>query len=236
MLILLCLLLALPAAAEEEPLRFVIRHGSRESKRIAITVDDFFDLNEARLIFDLAQQYKIPMTFFPLGQRILAEDADFWQQVAASNCEIGSHTYYHVSMAGIPARALLASLTKTQEKLDAVLGYHYPIPHVRPPFGKVDREGHAAIKSGIIRTMKQLGYEHVINWDVSQTDPKLAIKQVRGGSILLYHTRAKDRKCLETLIPQLLEAGFEPVTVSTLLGMDAVATSTDLPATATNLP
>ncbi len=49
-----------------------------------------------------------------------------------------------------------------------------------------------------------------------------------SGSILLFHGRQKDIRCLEQLIPWLLAEGYECVTVSTLLGLEPVATSTDL--------
>ena len=55
-----------------------------------------------------------------------------------------------------------------------------------------------------------------------------AIEKVQNGSILLYHARHKDYVCLETLIPQLLEAGFEPVTVSELFGFPPPETSEEL--------
>lgn len=61
-------------------------------------------------------------------------------------------------------------------------------------------------------------------WDVSRTAPALAIGDVQGGSILLYHTNPKDIECLKVLIPQLLEQGYTPVTVSELLGLPPVET------------
>ena len=63
---------------------------------------------------------------------------------------------------------------------------------------------------------------------MSQTDAAKAITKVQNGSILLYHARHKDYVCLETLIPQLLEAGFEPVTVSELFGFPPPETSEEL--------
>ena len=45
---------------------------------------------------------------------------------------------------------------------------------------------------------------------------------MQGGSILLYHTSHKDIECLKVLIPQLLEQGYTPVTVSELLGLPPV--------------
>ena len=77
----------------------------------------------------------------------------------------------------------------------------------------------------MVRAIRTYGYEHILRWDVSQTDPAIAITKVQNGSILLYHARHKDYTCLETLIPQLLEAGFEPVTVSELFGFSPPETS-----------
>ncbi len=72
----------------------------------------------------------------------------------------------------------------------------------------------------MVRAIRTFGYNHIVRWDVSETDPVKAFPKVQNGSILLYHARHKDYVCLETLIPQLLEAGFEPVTVSELFGFD----------------
>ena len=80
----------------------------------------------------------------------------------------------------------------------------------------------------MVRAIRTCGYEHILRWDVSQTDPAKAIEKVQNGSVLLYHARHKDYVCLETLIPQLLVAGFEPFTVSELFGFDPPETSEEL--------
>ena len=67
-----------------------------------------------------------------------------------------------------------------------------------------------------------------MNWNVSQTKAQDAFKRVKNGSILLFHAREKDYKCLQELIPMLLEAGYEPVTVSELLGFDPPEISDEL--------
>lgn len=51
---------------------------------------------------------------------------------------------------------------------------------------------------------------------------------MQNGSILLYHGRAKDIRCLEKLIPQLLEQGYQCVTVSQLLGLPDIVTSDEI--------
>ena len=74
----------------------------------------------------------------------------------------------------------------------------------------------------------KFGYDHAVLWTVSQTDPALAIQEVKNGSILLFHARHRDYQCLVELIPQLLEAGFEPVTVSELFGFDPPETGGEM--------
>lgn len=37
-----------------------------------------------------------------------------------------------------------------------------------------------------------MGVEHLVLWDVSQTDPDKAVRKVQNGSILLFHARPKD--------------------------------------------
>ncbi len=77
-------------------------------------------------------------------------------------------------------------------------------------------------------TAGEVGYLAVVRWDVAETDAEEAFAQVENGSILLYHARQKDVDCLEELIPALLEAGYECVTVSELLGFDAVVPSPEM--------
>ena len=76
--------------------------------------------------------------------------------------------------------------------------------------------------------IKTYGYQHIVRWDVSNTDPDKAFEATQNGSILLYHARHKDYECLVKLIPRLLEAGFQPVTVSELFGYPPPETSDEL--------
>ena len=107
-----------------------------------------------------------------------------------------------------------------------MLGYHYPIRSVRPPFGNYTDEQDSARQ--VVSVCRAVGVEHLVLWDVSQTDPDKAVRKVQNGSILLFHARPKDVRCLAQLIPALQEKGFTFVTVSELLGFEPLATSTDL--------
>ncbi len=219
MLILLCLLLCLPVHAEEEP--FAVRSGDRESPKIAITVDDCYDGKHIQSIVDLCKEYGVVVTFFPIGKALKYADAPIWQEAVRIGCEIGNHTWSHARMTKLTEHEVRFTMLRIQQKVDALLECHYPMQVMRPPLGKLDRPG-------ITDILKDVGYLKAVLWDVSQTDPKKALKETENGSILLFHGRKKDVNCLKTLIPALLEKGFQPVTVSELLGLPPIETSEEL--------
>ena len=217
------------AAAEgaEDILKpFVLNHGDRNSRKIAITVDDGYEPEYYWEDVALCREYGITMTFFPIGKALKEEDREHWKDALDAGCEIGSHTDAHIRLGlGTPWETIW-SLGHFQQTLDEVLGFHYEVRWMRPPYGNIDDENG---NSHAIRTaIEVFGYDHIVRWDVSQTKAKEAIKKVQNGSILLFHTRKKDTDCLKELIPMLLEKGFEPVTVSELFGFDPPETGTEL--------
>ena len=217
--LLAALLFTAAAAAEdnEDPLaQFAIRHGRRDEKKIAVTVDDSFDLAYTWKIRDLFQELGVVGTFFPIGKQVHPEDGPEWQKILDNGNEIGSHNNGHYKMGSSAVWDILPALGRFQQALDAALGYHYQVNCFRPPYGNIT-DGNGDGRT--FRTAcKKFGYDHVILWDVSQTDPEKAYHQVKNGSILLYHARHKDYACLQELIPRLLADGYELVTVSQLLG------------------
>lgn len=217
-------MLALCVSAQAVAKGFTVRYGDRERKRVAITIDDCFSLEHTIAAFELANRYEVPITFFMLGINLPEQDAEVWRAIAESRCEIGNHTYGHISLATLDARGIYAQLMKAQEQLDAKLGYHYPMQVMRPPYGHLNQDG----ATHVLKAIEDVGYTHAVLWDVSQTDSEQCYRRVKNGSILLFHTQAKDIRCLEELIPRLLEDGYELVTVSEMLDMPPVATSTDM--------
>ena len=226
----LCLALSLTAVSSvadqstEELLSvFTVNHGSRDSKKIAITMDDVYEPEWVWKSVELCKQYGITMTFFPIGIKVVPEDRDNWKAVLDAGCEIGSHSLNHKEFHDIGEFNAMERLGKFQERLDKALGFHYEVRWFRPPFGNIaDKNGNTR---SMVRAIRAFGYEHILRWDVSETNPEKAMTKVQNGSILLYHARHKDYTCLETLIPQLLEAGYEPVTVSELFGFKPPKTS-----------
>jgi len=229
---LLCVMICLgtfPTFAEGTPEgleTFKVRNGSRSSPKIALTMDD---VNEREWVWksvELCRQYGITMTFLPNGINLHEEDRDSWRDVVDSGCEIASHGMGHLNIGLLDEWSILGQLGRFQQRLDEVLGYHYQVRWFRPPFGNTEDENKDTNKA--TRTIRRFGYDHALMWDVSQTVPEEAMKRVKNGSILLFHARKKDYECLQVLIPWLLDAGYEPVTVSALFGFDPPETGDEL--------
>lgn len=214
-LVLVFLLAASTALAEVEK-GFIMYHGSREEKRVCITVDDLKLTEWVQAIFDLSQELNVPMTFFVLGYVLEEDDAELWRAIAASDCEIGNHTYNHADLLKLRQSDIIANLNRTQNRLDEVLGYHYPMRVMRPPFGHF-RENGSSYK--VSHAVDEAGFERMVLWDVSELDPKKCYRQVQNGSILLFHSMPNDLHCLEELLPRLIEDGYEFVTVSEMAGL-----------------
>lgn len=213
---LLTLLCLLCGAAQGE----VFRHGDESQPRIAITLDDCYSVKHMEAALGLCQTYGIHVTFFPCGGAVKEKDADIWRRVVAEGHEIGNHTNGHNDLTTLDGGAVKKELLLLRRRVEKALGCEYPMTLMRPPFGRV-------FENRTLTKLRQAGYDQVILWSVSQTDPEKALQEVKNGSILLYHTNAKDIRCLEVLIPRLQEAGYEMVTVSQLLQGGAQTSAPD---------
>ena len=139
---------------------------------------------------------------------------EVWKQVVKSGCEIGNHSWGHTNLTKLKGHEIEFQMLRTQQKVDAVLGYHYPMQVMRPPFGATNKL--------VADSVFEVGYPAVVKWDVSETNSAKAIKAVQNGSILLFHARARDVRCLRKLIPLIFEKGFDCVTVSELLELGPI--------------
>lgn len=236
----LCLCALLPFAAacaegDEALLQdFALHHGDRNSKKIALTVDDCYKSATEWIEKDieLCKEYGVKMTFFPLYKTgcLTEKYRDLWQSVLDAGCEIGCHGYQHVYYGALDSWTLIKRLGRWQEELDKTLGYHYATRWARPPYGSL--EDKLPGKKGttrVIKALKTYGYEHIIHWDVSETKNfEKALTDVQNGSILLFHAKKKDSNFMEKLIPALQEMGYEMVTVSELFGFDPPEISDEL--------
>ena len=228
----LCALVSFAWAEETGLETFAVKHGSRESKKVAITVDDCYKTATEWIAADveLCKQYGIHMTFFPIVKTGCLEEKyrDLWQSVLDAGCEIGCHGYQHLRLGSFDYWTLVKRLGRWQEELDKTLGYHYQTRWLRPPYGSIDG-GKKLNDKQVTSALKRYGFDHYVHWEVSETkNMEKALEDIQPGSILLFHSKKKDTRFLEQLIPVLQEQGYEMVTLSELFGFDPPETGEEL--------
>ncbi|MBR3840642.1 MAG: polysaccharide deacetylase family protein [Erysipelotrichales bacterium] len=181
------------------------------SKVIALTFDDGPNRRITPKILDLLDEYNIKATFFLIGKQI-DENQEIVERMLASGHQIGNHTFTHHNILKLSDDEILAELRKTDEALSKL---NYTPTIFRPPYGSYTKE----CVSDISKT--------VITWDLDSRDWELldankvykkVMSEVKNNDIILMHDMYESTyEAVKRLIPDLLEAGYEFVTVEELL-------------------
>jgi peptidoglycan/xylan/chitin deacetylase (PgdA/CDA1 family) len=210
--------LCIPLSASGTEDTPVIRSGSDEAPRIALTFDDGPHPKKTDKILDLLEKYDIRATFFVIGQNAVYYPAPL-KRTASLGHEIGNHTFRHEGIAKMSEEMLEKELRDTEKIIFELT--ETPVRLFRPPEG--------ACSENILAAAKNEEYPIILwtidtrDWELASTEKivKTVESKIRNGSILLFHDYtlpgAHTLESLEILIPKLLDLGYEFVTVSELL-------------------
>lgn len=196
------------------------RSVQTDSKRIALTFDDGPHPYLTARILDILERYNVKATFFMVGENV-ENYPDAARAVLAGGHEVGNHTYSHRHVNALNRQSVLVEMGKCEDALEELCEYR---PHLfRPPEGALSQHVEACLEEEDY--MLVLWSLDTRDWEDKSTDRIVhsVLDQVRPGDIILMHDyigrNSKTPEALEILLPALLERGFEPVTVSTLLGV-----------------
>lgn len=115
-------------------------------RRVALTFDDGPDPHTTPLVLDTLQEHNIKATFFVVG-RYVRENPDLLRRVVEEGHTLGNHTYNHANLSTLRPKQMRQELQRTQQAVDEVLGYHYPMTLMRPPYGNPYYDGSAMLKT-----------------------------------------------------------------------------------------
>lgn len=218
LVLVLMLCLMAPAGLAEQRPSYITQytHGDREQKRIAITVDDWYEPEMLPAFLDAAKEYGAFLTLYPIGMNIQKKDGPLWQRAIDEGHELGNHSNTHKNLDKASRASIIAQLKNMHKRLEEALGHPHHMNTVRYPFGAGRFRG---TRSAFAKAISDGGYQHVALWDVDSTNAKDILKAVQNGSIILLHGRKKDLRTLKAILPELQSRGYEMVTISTLLNI-----------------
>ncbi len=210
---------------EPTPFRYlpVVHRAKTEAKKIAVTVDDCYQLNNLQTIVDVAEANGAKLTLFPVGENLsISGMSDLMRRCAFDlGYEIENHTWSHERIFRLPDDEMAAEIWKQHAALNRALGVSYQQHFLRLMGGDGDTDPR------IHSYLEKLGYLGIANWSVSGSDSDMAHIQsaLAPGQIYLFHCTDGDTAKLEEFIPWAVSQGYRLVTLNGLFKLPDNETS-----------
>ena len=193
---------------------------STAKKSVALTFDDGPSSFTDRLL-DCLEENNAKATFFMVGTEI-ASFPDEVKRMKKLGCELGNHTYDHKDLATLSSDEISSEIARVDEQLVNLTGEGSSV--VRPPYGSVNDTVKSTVGTPMI-----LWSIDTLDWktqDVESTVEEV-MNNVKDGSIILMHDIfSTSVDAAEILIPQLIEEGYQLVTVHELASLHQTELST----------
>jgi peptidoglycan/xylan/chitin deacetylase (PgdA/CDA1 family) len=194
---------------------------------VGLSVDDMFGASGAdnvAALLDIAKEKGVKFAFFPTGgalaDHLAAGRQGVWRRVIDEGHEIGNHTYTHANLTKLNDQQIRDELNRTQDELNAVLGFAYPMRMMRPPGGAGGFT--AGGDPRIMNVITQLGYSMVM-WSIDSNGTagnasytKKILANAHNGSLVLAHFTTYGVGNYPALIDGLRARKLEPTNVSGL--------------------
>ena len=195
-----------------------ISHGPRGGKKVALTFHGAGDPKIATDLLNILSTSGTHVTVFAVGT-FLKSNPEFAKKILDSGHDLGNHTMSHTQMKTISAKRVDSEISECAALLKKLTGNH----------GAFFRPSGTQYSTPLIRkTAQKYGYKNCISYDVDSLDyqdpGKAAVisninKGIKGGSIISLHFGHQNTiDALPTVIKNIKTKGFEPVTLSELIG------------------
>jgi len=203
-----------------EPLVVYSRPADGETApRMALTFDDGPSATSTPQIMDIFSQHGARCTFFVLGA-LVGRHKQLVERMELEGHEVAIHSWWHANYTRLSTGAIASDLARCRAALDPIV--QRPVRWMRPPYGAINARVRGAINDA--------GY-HVAMWSIDPRDwqtpgssviASRILSNARDGAVVVLHdgggNRAGTVAAMRTVVPALIERGYELVTMSELAG------------------
>ncbi len=209
----------------EETKEEIMNNLDPNKPMIALTFDDGPNLVTTPEVLDLLEEHGIVATFFLIGDNINMNNMKVVERAYNMGCEIANHSKTHSDMTKFSSEDIKSEIEYTSTMIENITGEAPKF--FRPPYISVNDTMYDNIDLTFI-------CGHGCNdWENSVTAEQ-RVEKVLGfaddGVIILMHDSAYNAQTVEalkTIIPTLLEEGYQFVTVSQLFEAKGIELSAD---------
>jgi len=186
------------------------RYIDKDIKLVAFTFDDGPNYNTSAVI-DILNKYNVTATFFVMGKNISGNEKII-KKMNDYNMEIGNHTFNHLLLTKYNDDKIKEEINKTNELIFNIIGKYPRL--LRTSYGAVNKKIKENVNMPII-----IWNIDTLDWKYKNSNriAKRMLDNVKDGDIILMHDIYKSTlNSLDIVIPELLDRGFQIVSVSEL--------------------
>jgi peptidoglycan-N-acetylglucosamine deacetylase len=175
-----------------------------KEKILYLTFDDGPNPLATPYVLDQLKQFNAKATFFCIGKNVV-EHPDIYKRIMDEQHRVGNHTFNHLNGWKVRDEQYLQNILQAGKYIDSNL--------FRPPYGKITRF-QVKLLSGIKNSPASPNFR-IIMWDVlsGDFDTTLSyeqcctnvIKNVRPGSVIVFHDSEKAFPRMKDSLPRVLE-------------------------------
>lgn len=174
-------------------------HKNRKEKYVYLTFDDGPIPVVTPFVLNTLKNFNAQATFFCIGDNV-CKYPEIYTSVLTAGHRVGNHTYNHIKGWFTPDEAYLSNIEQCRSVVKSNL--------FRPPYGRMKR-------SQISKFKTRYPDMEIIMWDVLSGDFDSSLnaedclnnifKNVRNGSIIVFHDSEKAYSRLESVLPTVLQ-------------------------------
>ena len=188
--------------------------GNEESNKISLMINVYWGTEYLDGMLEILDKYDVKTTFF-VGGTWAVKESDMLEKIYEKGHEIGNHGYTHKDQDKLNREQNQKEILTTHNIVKDLLNIDMNL--FAPPSG--------AYSKTTVEVASSLGYQTImwtrdtIDWRDKDADLiySRAVKDAKGGDLVLMHPTEKTLEALENIIITLQEKGLKVTTVSDTL-------------------
>ena len=206
-----CAVLGVNMITTSSVINGVYYSGNEDSNKISLMINVYWGTEYLDGMLEILDKYDVKTTFF-VGGTWAVKESDMLEKIYESGHEIGNHGYAHKDQDKLSREQNQKEILMTHNIVDELLGFEMNL--FAPPSG--------AYSKTTVEVASELGYQTImwtrdtIDWRDKDADLiySRAVKDAKGGDLVLMHPTEKTLEALERIIITLQEKGLKITTVS----------------------
>lgn len=192
-------------------------------KYLCLSFDDGPNLgndNTMNDMLDVLEKYKVPASFFLIGNKITKENSKVIERAFKMGCDIENHSWTHSSMPNLTLEQIKDEYDKTDDAIIKITGKRPEF--FRPPYIAVDDKMYKAIKTPFICGH---GCEDWVEKVPVEERIHRMLEKTQDGLIYLLHVMEGNWKTVEVvdkIVPLLQKQDYEFVNLPDLFKLENV--------------